>query len=185
VKCKISKNVVAAINGLFSPEDFAQYLFLLSLYYNLAEICAENNNHGYTTNLELFRLGAKIYHSKRYDSSQGDVETNKRGFTTNAQTRLPILDTLAKSVRSMDYEIRDSYIIQQMKTFIRPEKNPSHPEADGNFLDDGVIALAITDRLIQEFPYKPIQNFDSKRASLKDDILNKQKNGGFGFARGA
>jgi len=44
---KWTGNVIAVIHGLYPPEDFAEYLWMVSKMYKDVMVCPENNNHGY------------------------------------------------------------------------------------------------------------------------------------------
>ena len=63
-----------------------------------------------------------------------------------------MLDQLEEEIRKGVFEMRDADLIAQCETFVKNEKT-GKPEADGDYLDDGVIALAINGMVIQEFPY--------------------------------
>jgi len=178
VRDKYTCNVVASFNALLPPEEFAYRLWLLGKYYNGALVAPENNNHGYTTCLEYNNLGGNLYYTKD-DAGKG---TEKRGWTTTARNRPVILDALAADIKRGFFELRDEILIRQCETFVRNEKKGGKPEADGSFLDDGVMALAISGQVIIEHPYKAKSTErHSKQRAYIEDLKGKRRNAGIGF----
>lgn len=138
VREKWSRNVVAAANGLYPPDDVAVKVDIVSRYYNQADAAVENNNHGFSVNSDLQKLNCKLYWSKRIPPN-GSETIVKAGWTTDVRSRPAMLDQLEEEIRKGIFEIRDETLINQCKTFVKNEKT-GKPEADGNFLDDGVMA---------------------------------------------
>lgn len=176
---KYTRNVIAVILNNEAPEVFARQLWLLERYYGAVRVAAENNNHGYTVNKDLEELGSNIYMTKMSENRM------KRGWTTSNTTRLPMLDDLAEEVRLNSCELRDERLIKQLSTFVRPERKPQHPEADGSFKDDAILACAIAGAVIAEEPYKAKSSEDSKRAALRERLLRDRKNAGLTFRKTA
>jgi hypothetical protein len=179
VREKWTRNVVATFNGLYEPDDMAVKMNIVSKFFNNALVGPENNNHGYTTCLELQKMDSNLYRSKTR-RSDGSVVSDKRGFTTTPKTRPIMLDQAEEEIRKAAVEVRDPDIINQMKTFVRSEKT-GKPEADGDMLDDGVMAFAIAGQMITEHPFKLRE---SKKKEQQKRIVyeaKKRKNGGFSF----
>ena len=154
VRDRYTRNVVADCNGLYPPDDFALKLQKMGKFYHNDFVVPENNNHGYSVCQDLKVLDCKLYYSKRV-SPDGRETITKAGWTTDARTRPDMLDQLAEEIRRNVVELRSPVLIAQCKTFVNNERT-GKPEADGSFLDDGVIACAIGSALIKELPYKNI-----------------------------
>lgn len=176
VRNKWSRNVCATVHLNCTPEEFVLILHVLEKFYNDARQAPENNNHGYTVCKELNEKGSNLYRSKNLDSNQGVI---KRGFSTTPRTRPLVLDRLEEEVRKNSCELRCPVLISQFETFIYNE-NTGKPEADGDFLDDGVIACAISGFVIDEEPYKAKADTDYKRRAAVED-MRRHKNAGFSF----
>jgi len=61
VREKITRNVVATCNIVIDPDDFAVKLQKIGHFYNNADICPENNNHGYSVCSDLKQMDCKLY----------------------------------------------------------------------------------------------------------------------------
>ena len=175
---KSTNHVVASFNGLYPPDEFAMKLRLLGWYFNDADNAPENNNHGYSTCSEMLRMDhVRMYYSR---NDKGEV-TQKAGFSTTTRTRPVMLDLMAKQIDKSFFEIRDEAILAQCRTFIKNPKRSGHPEADGSFHDDGIIACAIAGYVIDEIPFKFIE---AKKTYLQHEAVTKRlatKNAGFSF----
>jgi len=155
VRDKWTLNVVAVIHGHYAPEEIAVKSFLLEKLFNEAKNVPENNNMGHTTAKDLEELGSNLYYTMREETRQGKlVTTPKRGFTTSANTTRPdMLNLLEEQIRKQMFQIRYGILIDQCKTMVKNPKKGGKPEADGSFLDDGVIACAICGYVIDQLPY--------------------------------
>jgi len=152
VRDKWTRNVVAAANGLYkTDDDFDLKVYKVSKLYK-AEAAVENNNHGYSVVQNLLKMDIKQYETKRV-GKDGKIVSVKPGWSTTSTSRPPMLDQLEEEIRKSVVELRDEIIIAQCKTFISNPKT-GKPEADGEFLDDGVIAMAIGGAAIKENQYK-------------------------------
>jgi hypothetical protein len=152
VRDRYTRNVLATFNGLWGTDDFAVKLQKAGQFYNDEWVAPENNNHGHSVCQDLKKLDCKLYHTKRI-SEDGRETVVKAGWTTDAKSRPLMLDQLEEEIRKNVIELRDPILISQCKTFVKNAKT-GKPEADGTFLDDGVIACAIGSALIVELPFK-------------------------------
>lgn len=176
VRDKITRNVVAACNGLFSPtDDFDLKLWKVAKFYNKAKLAPENNNHGYAVVQNLKLMDCDLYQTRRINEL-GHVTINKAGWTTDNKSRPDMLDQMEEEIRRGSVELRDDILITQCKTFVKNPKT-GKPEADGKFLDDGVMACAIAGAVIKEEPYKAkvSANKASKQATI-DEVKKQRKN---------
>lgn len=180
IRNKYTRSVVATIHGHYKPDVFAQYVWLVSKWYNDCLTAVENAVFGYTVNRDLEQLGSNLYYTKKEETKDGIKETPKRGFTTDMRTRPQMLANCEEEVRKSVCEIRDGKIIAQMKTFIKNPKKAGRPEADTGMNDDGVIAFSISGQIIQENPYKPRKDSDILSRAAVDKVRGK-RNAGFGF----
>lgn len=176
VRDKYTRNVVAAFNGEYEPDDFANKLQIVGAFYNKALVAPENNNHGYSVCSDLQKMNCNLYWTER-KGKDGKITRVKPGFTTTSASRPQMLDQADEDIRKDACEVRDPVILSQMETFVRNEKS-GKPEADGEFLDDGVLAFAIGGQVIQERPYKPKPN-----ATRVKREATRPANAGFRFGR--
>jgi len=177
VRDKYTRNVMATCHGAFDPDDFALKLQKIGALYNKCLTAPENNNHGYSVCSDLKQLDCNLYFTRRKDSKGKHVKI-KAGFTTTTTTRPQMLDQANEDISKDACEVRDPVIISQMETFVRNEKN-GKPEADGDFLDDGVIAFAGAGIIIQEYPY----NHKKTKTQDMTKFINRPRNGSFRFKR--
>jgi hypothetical protein len=177
VREKFSRNVVATVNLLVPPEDYAFRLFLLHKLYNCALTAIENNNHGYAVCKDFQEMGGNIYMSKP-DESLSAVK--KRGWSTTPKTRPVMLAQNEEEVRKFSYQMRDAELIEQHKTFITNDKGKC--EADGLFKDDFVMATSICGCVINENPIVTKKVYDNYGGN-KYSGFKQSKNAGFSYAR--
>lgn len=177
VRDKYTRNVVASFNGAYEPDAFAKKLQLVGAFYNKALTAPENNNHGYSVCSDLKQMDCNLYWTEK-KLKDGKIERVKAGFTTTTVTRPQMLDQADEDLRKDACEVRDPIVLSQMETFVRNE-NSGKPEADGDFLDDGVLAFAIGGQVIQEKPYKPRRTTPSSTARE----AARPTNAGFRFGR--
>ena len=178
VRNKYTLDVCAVFNGQYTPDDHAYKLFQVAKLYNNAKIAPENNNHGYSVCSDLKAMDCDLYWtSKEEDDPNGREKRKvpvKAGFTTSSVRRPLMLDQLAEEVEKSNCELRDEDLILQCKTFINNPKGKA--EADGNFLDDLVLATAIGSHVIKEYPYVMPKPKKKKRPNIKP-----RRNMGIGF----
>ncbi len=153
IRDKWTRNVVAAANGLYPTDDFEEKIYKAQKFYKESDTAPENNNHGHTVCQGLKNRDCNLYHTKHINPNNEKETIIKPGWTTTSQSRPLALDQLEEEIRRSAVELRDEVVIAQCKTFVFNAKN-GKPEADGNFLDDGVLACAIGSAVIKELPYK-------------------------------
>jgi hypothetical protein len=173
---KYTTNTAATIHGNHSPETFEIYCHLASKFFNGALSAVENAVYGYKVNAGMEKLGTNLYYTRKDETKDGQQETPKRGFTTDARTRPAMLAMLEEDIRKGSTELRDGKLIAQCQTFIKNPKKGGRPEADGKMHDDCVIARAIAGYVLRENPFKPRQT-----SAAPAKVFTAQKNAGFGF----
>lgn len=179
LKDKWTLNTCAVIKGRMAPEDFAYKLFMLSKLFNECMAAPENNNHGYTTCRDFEELGGNLYYTRPANQAKHSHTVPKRGWTTDIRSRPEMLSISAENIRCHATELRDPDLISQCKTFVHNDKT-GKPEGDGSFLDDCVIANAICDAVIRQYPYKPASSINKYKQVARD--MKRVRNGGFSFA---
>ena len=153
IRDKWTRNVVATANGAYPTDDWAVKIQIAAKFFNEAETVPENNNHGHSVCQDLKTMDCKLYYTKHVNPNNEKETILKAGFTTTSQSRPLMLDQFEEEIRKGACELRCGILIAQCKTFVFNAKN-GRPEADGQFLDDGVIATAIGSAIIKEKPYK-------------------------------
>ncbi len=176
VRDKFTRNVVATYHGCYSPDDFAIKMQKVDRFYNGAKTAPENNNHGFSLCSDLKKMDCNLYYTRKINA-EGKTSIIKAGWSTTAASRPQMLDQLEEEIRKGSVELRDGVLIAQCETFVKNEKT-GKPEADGEYLDDGVIGLAIGGMVIQEFPYEPPR---AKRGTIPQS--ERPKNAKFRFSR--
>lgn len=180
VRDKWTRNVVASFNGRYKTDEFSLRLRQAGQFYNKSIVVPENNNHGHSVCQDLKVMDCNLYHTTKINE-EGKVTIVKAGFTTTPKSRPLMLDQMEEEIRLNAVELRDPDIIAQCETFICNEKT-GKPEADGNFLDDGVIAFAIASQVIKEQPYKG----KTSHNTMQKQVAHKQRmrrNAGIGFKK--
>jgi hypothetical protein len=147
---------VAQIHGHEAPEVFAEQTFAASALWSCPGSPQQrshrrqaltgierNHSSGQTVIRVLVEvLGHQnIYRARRMNVA-GKHLTSYEGWITDGTTRMPMLDTLAALVRSMEsgLEINSAGTVREMFTFVRNMEG--RPEAQEGAHDDRVISLA-------------------------------------------
>lgn len=140
---------VAHLHGHMNPEDFAERLVALGLYYNRALICPERNGPGLVT---VTYLANRHYpnickQKKSVVSDNGQwQEMEEYGFHTNVKTKPLIIDQLQTALRSLLLVLHDQKTIDELESYVIKNVNKEgHAEmgADEGKKDDCVMALGI------------------------------------------
>lgn len=171
VRDKWSLNIVACSNGHYPTDDFSIKINKAGRFYNKANEVPENNNHGHSVCKDLEKMDSNLYYTKHINPDNEKETIVKAGFSTTSQSRPLMLDQLEEEIRKGAIELRDEVIIGQCKTFVFNAKN-GKPEADGQFLDDAVIACAIGSAIIKELPFKnkPSGATEAKKKHLAQEL---------------
>jgi hypothetical protein len=149
---------VSHLHGHMNPEDFAERLIALGLYYNRAMLCPERNGPGLVT---VTYLANKHYpnlcrQKKAVVSDEGQwTETEEYGFHTNVKTKPLIIDTLQTALRSLLLVLHDHQTVSELETYvIKDVKDDGHVKmgADSGKRDDCVMALAIAVYYAHQLP---------------------------------
>lgn len=152
------KRQVAVYRAHVHPDYFATVLYHIGMYYNVARINPENNNHGILTCTRLAKDMAypNVYFTTEVDKLT-EKETIKIGFSTNVKTKPLIIDQLRAALREQEIELNDKITIRELMTYIANETGGM--EAEQGCFDDCVISLALCNH-IHEGRFTPIDVTD-------------------------
>jgi len=129
VRDRLTGETCAAIHGHFDAYDYVEYLYVLSCWFQNAQIVIEINvaesetdEFGNTVVDMMLRRhpDANVYSRKVIDD-RTKHETRKIGFHTNRQTKQMIVDSLRRFVNEWHINqtrYNDSALIDEMKTYI-------------------------------------------------------------------
>lgn len=148
------KRQVAVFRAHVHPDYFATVLYHLGMYYNVALICPESNNHGILT---CTRLAKDMGYPNVYMTTDLDKLTEKEsykiGFTTTVKSKPLIIDQLRAALRDREIELFDKITIRELMTYVATETGGM--EAEAGCFDDCVMSLALANH-IHEGRYTPI-----------------------------
>ena len=149
---------VAHLHGHMNPEDFAERLIALGLYYNRALLAPEKNGPGLVT---LTYIANRHYpnlckQKKAVVSDNGQwTETEEYGFHTNVKTKPLIIDQLQTSLRTLLLVLHDEKTLEELETYVVQKVNQEGHVvmgADEGKRDDCVMALAISVHYAHQLP---------------------------------
>lgn len=138
----ITGEQVAILRHQYDEDTYARQIYCLGKYYNTALIGIETNYSTYPTKLVQKMGYSRMYVRQREDNFDGQIQ-HAYGFDTNSTTRPVIIGELVKAMRTGLHLVNDKTTLEEMLTFVRPEKNPERPEAEQGGHDDTIMALAI------------------------------------------
>jgi hypothetical protein len=149
---------VAHLHGHMNPEDFAERLLSLGLYYNRALLCPERNGPGLVTVTHLAnRRYPNLCKQKKAVVSDEGVwsETDEYGFHTNVKTKPLVIDQLQNALRTLLLVLHDALTLEELETYVIKRVNKEgHAEmgSEEGCRDDCVIALAIALHYAHQLP---------------------------------
>lgn len=140
------KRQVAVWRGHINPDYFATTLHRLGLYYNIAKIAVESNNHGILTCTRLGKdLAYPAFYTETVVDKLEDRETINLGFRTTVKTKPLIIDELRAVMRDEEIEVYDKTTLRELQTFIVTDTGTM--EAEEGLYDDTVMSLAICNHI--------------------------------------
>lgn len=149
------KRQVASYRAHVHPDHFATVLYHMGMFFNVAHIGVERNNHGILT---CTRLGKDFAYPNFFTEVSVDKLTEKEtvtlGFSTNVKTKPLIIDQLRAAQREDAIEINDKTTLREMMTYVVTETGSM--EAEAGCTDDTVMALAIANHLCQS-SFTPVE----------------------------
>lgn len=156
-----TRTLVAQLHGRIPPEVFAQALndlsYLYSSHRNATQVrvpaflgVERNHSSGETVLRWLKDSGHPNLFYMRKFNQRYQRTTQRLGWATTVDTRMPMLDELAAALREGTVGVPDPDTIRECFTFIRGGKD-GKPEAQEGAHDDRVIALAGAVQLLRYF----------------------------------
>jgi hypothetical protein len=147
---------VAVLRTQVHPDYFGLLLVKLGEFYNMAQLCPENNNHGILTCHVIAKEHdyPYIYTEIQHDKIS-DKETVKLGFSTNVRTKPMVVDQLRAKMRDGELQLFDRATLEEMLTYVVTESGKM--EAEEGCFDDCVMSLALA-AYINEGDFTPVEN---------------------------
>jgi hypothetical protein len=146
VLCQQTGKYVARMWGQLNPEDFANELYKLGIYFNRAWICPESNNHGHVVITVLKqRHYPNLYKKRGLDAVTGDQQ-DVLGFQTTGESKIVLTERFKGACKSGAVQILDEELIKEMTTFIQVSSKTGRSvrrEAAPGCHDDLVIAASL------------------------------------------
>lgn len=156
INCRTGLHVATYWSNAIDVDAYSAELYKLANYYNRAQLCVEQNNHG---NGVLALLGGAVgalHYPNLYRRFVLDEFTQKRtkqiGFRTTQSTKPRIIENLKAALRDGELLTLDKYTIKELNSFVRDIKT-GKMGAKGKSRDDRVMALALaweSTRIIKE-----------------------------------
>lgn len=128
---------VAQLRGKIEPDIFADYLYRLGWYYNLAWVCCESNKDGVLVNKLLDERYSYVFYKIILDE-KSERKTRKVGWNTDTITRPIMVGDLAKVIREREMINYSSDSAEEYMSFIINKRG--RPEAKFGANDDVVFA---------------------------------------------
>jgi hypothetical protein len=150
----VTYEVVARWRGHIDPDLFAEVCFNLGMYYNVALLGVEANNHGIAT---IQRLKNKFYRNlyKREPTPEEQefehIRTSILGWMTNRKTKPLMVTTLSSAIREGDITERDQVCLGELMVYVSNERGVYGGKDNGH--DDTVMSLAIALQLADYASY--------------------------------
>lgn len=182
VRCKKTRNLLAAVYGKFPPEEAGEMELLLSLYYNGAVCTAEMGGYGLVINQFLWDSGANVFRDLETRKG-GEKEGKKLGFNTKRH-RAEMLNLLASEIDNAGTQLRAKELKVECLNFVNKD---GKPQASEGACDDFIFAFAMAGMIIEWYPYskKIEQSVIGRQRSVYGTERESTPHMGFGFQREA
>ena len=135
----------ACWHGHIPPDNLAEEVHMLGLWYNDALCCVESNNHGLTTIVQLRHLGYPNMFRKRSVNKVTNKVSQEFGWKTTRTTKPLLIDDLGMALRNDELTLFDRNTVNELKTYVRNERGTM----SGSPFDDRVMALALSNQMRQ------------------------------------
>ena len=140
----------ACWHGHIPPDNLAEEVHMLGLWYNDALCCVESNNHGLTTITQLRQLGYPNLYRKRSLNSETNRMSQEYGWKTTRTSKPLMIDDLGMALKNDELILRCKDTVGELRTFVRNERG----QMSGSPFDDRVMALALANQM-RKFAYIP------------------------------
>ena len=159
-------------HGHIPPDELAEEVLSIGLWYRDALCCVESNNHGLTTLTVLRQLGYPNLFRKRSLNQATTRMSQEFGWRTTRTSKPLLIDDLGMALRAGELTLFDEGTFAELRTFVRTERG----SMSGSPYDDRVIALALANQM-RKYAYAPefVQKVDDywtvdwfKRLALRE-----------------
>ena len=136
---------VAVWHGHIPPDELAEEVYNLGMWYNRALCCVESNNHGLTTIVQLRHLGYPNMFRKRSLNQVTDTISQEFGWKTNRTSKPLLIDDLGIALRNDELTLYDRFTVAELRSYVRNDRGTM----SGSPHDDRVMALALSNQMRQ------------------------------------
>jgi len=150
VLCLSTGAQVASWHGHIPPDELAQEVMNVGLWFRDALCCVESNNHGLTTLTVLRQLGYPRLFRKRTLNNVSNRMTQEYGWKTTRTSKPLMIDDLATALKNGELDLKDRHTLAELRTFVRNERG----QMSGSPFDDRVMALALANQM-RKYAYAP------------------------------
>ncbi len=150
VLCLNTGMQVASWHGHIPPDELAQEVMNVGLWFRDALCCVESNNHGLTTLTVLRQLGYPRLFRKRTLNNVSNKMTQEYGWKTTRTSKPLMIDDLATALKNGELDLKDRHTLAELRTFVRNERG----QMSGSPFDDRVMALALANQM-RKYAYAP------------------------------
>ena len=112
----------ACWHGHIPPDNLAEEVHMLGLWYNDALCCVESNNHGLTTIVQLRHLGYPNMFRKRSVNKVTNKVSQEFGWKTTRTTKPLLIDDLSMALRNDELTLFDKNTVAELRTYVRNER---------------------------------------------------------------
>ena len=157
---------VAEFHARIEPYVFAEELYKLAIMYNHAFLAVENDAYGQATLTALVNVHQYGYLYRTIREEKGRRQrTDKLGWTTSAQTKIQMIDTLYRFLEDDLVTINSPELIDELRSFKVLDAEPSRSKQLGDSrawksygaprgsYDDRVMAMAIACQVHTHTPF--------------------------------
>ena len=143
VLCVNTGEQVAVWHGHIAPDELAEEVLSVGLWYRDALCCVESNNHGLTTITMLRQLGyPRLFRQRSLNRTTNKV-SQEFGWRTTRTSKPLMIDDLGMALRNDELSVFDVNTIRELRTFTRNDRGTM----SGSPFDDRVMALALANQM--------------------------------------
>ena len=132
-------------HGHIPPDELAEEVLSIGLWYRDALCCVESNNHGLTTLTVLRQLGYPNLFRKRSLNQATTRVSQEFGWRTTRTSKPLLIDDLGMALRAGELKLFDRFTLAELRTYTRNERGTM----SGSPHDDRVMALALANEMRQ------------------------------------
>lgn len=165
-----TRKTVARWRAHIDPDLLGDVVFDLGMYYNVALVGVEANNHGIVTIQKLRnRFYRNLYHRETSEEEDFQTRTTLLGWLTTRKTKAMIIKDLAAAIRDGDIEDFDPVFLGEALVYVSNDRGQYGGKENGH--DDTVMAKAINLHLAEWSSY----DVDYAKANIHKNNSSKIK----------